>query len=174
MKTQYHMYLLFLLFISSCKKERGEQLPEKTSRGANTFGCMIDNNVFAAKDRCDYSVGFNFQTNCVTGEIDYYDRHLLRIFSRNDYFINNQKVKINIQVQLDSSETKFVKLVNANFIIETSQVESHYSLDTLQNNEFAIHDALNRTVLYGSFTLFFKNNNGQLKILRDGRFDIEK
>lgn len=170
MKIQY-ILLTLLSILSSCMKEKGEQLPKKTAVGAYTFGCMIDNDVFVATGRCDYSVGFNFQTNCVTGEIDYYGRHLLSIFSRNDYWINNQKVKIYIQVQLDSSETNLVKLVQASLNIEGYD---RYSLDTLQNNVFTLDDALNRTVLYSTFTLYLKNNTGQMKILRDGRFDIVK
>lgn len=170
MKPQYSILFLFTL-VSSCMKEKGEQLPKKTAIGEYTFGCMVDIDVFAATGRCDYSVGFNFQTNCVTSEIDYYGRHLLSIFSRNDYWINNQKVKIYIQVQLDSSETKLVKLVQASLNIEGYD---RYSLDTLQNNAFTLDDALNRTVFYGTFTLYLKNNNGQMKILRDGRFDIKK
>ena len=69
MKIQY-ILLTLLSILSSCMKEKGEQLPKKTAVGAYTFGCMIDNDVFVATGRCDYSVGFNFQTNCVTSEID--------------------------------------------------------------------------------------------------------
>ncbi len=167
----YFLLILSLVFFSSCKKEKGEQLPDKTAIGAYTFGCLIDNDVFAARGRCDYSVGFNFQTNCVESEIDYYGLHLLRIYSRNDYWINNHKVKIYIQVQLDSSETKFVKLVQASLNIEGYDP---YSLDTLQNNVFTLEVALNRTVFYGTFTLYLKNKNGQMKILRNGRFDTKK
>ena len=173
MKTQYSI-LFLLALVSSCMKERGVQLPEKTSRGAYTFGCMIDNDVFVARERCSYSVGLNLQTQCVTSSIDYYRQHILFIESRDDYWVNNQKIKIRFKVQLDSIEIKFIKLLSANLEIVNAQVVNSYSLDTLQNNAFTLDDALNRTVFYGTFTLYLKNNTGQMKILRDGRFDIEK
>jgi hypothetical protein len=173
MKTR-HLITILLLIITSCNKEKAEGLPKKTAQGANTFGCIIDNNPFIARDRCDYSVGLNLQSNCVEGEFDYYDRNTFRIFSRNDYFINNQEAKVYILVQMDSSQTKLVKLLSARFIIEDLQGDNSYSLDTLQNNEFKINNALNRAVYYGTFTLHLKNNTGQMKVLRDGRFDVAK
>jgi hypothetical protein len=149
-------------------------LPKKTAQGANTIGCIVDNTPFIARDPCDYSVGLNLQSNCLTGEFDYYDSTIFRIFSRNDYFINNQKAKLYILIQMDSSQTKFIKLLSASFTIENLQGEDAYKLDTLQNNEFTINNALNGTVFYGLFTLYLKSNTGQMKVLKDGRFDIAK
>lgn len=170
----YFLFILSLVFFISCKKEKGEQLPEKTARGAYTFGCMIDNDVYAARDRCSYSFGLNLQTQCVSGSISYYGHPLLIIDTRNDFFTKDQNARIHIQLQLDSSETKLVKIIKANLEILNSQGYNHYTLDTLQNNAFTIDDAMNRNVLYGTFTLYLKSNNGQMKVLRDGRFDIKK
>jgi hypothetical protein len=130
MKTR-HLIIILLLTVASCNKEKTEILPEKTSQGANTLGCKVDNNPFIARGRCDYNVGLNLQSNCVEGEFDYYDSNTFRIFSRNDYFINDQKAKVYIFVQMDSSQTNLVKLLSARFILEDLQGDKSYSLDTL-------------------------------------------
>lgn len=42
--------LLMIIVFDQCKKESNPELPPATTRGAMTFGCLVDGKVFVPRD----------------------------------------------------------------------------------------------------------------------------
>ena len=164
--------LIILVFVS-CKKNNypGDELPPVTSSGANTFGCIFDGKVFAAKTKCKYRVGPNFYSPpCVDIDLDY-DR--LELDAKSEDFMDHQNTKISISAKSDTNFTQIQQIFyNSRITIERSGSYEYYRLDTTQQNELKI---LNKRAgdISGIFTLHFINTTGQKKVLKDGRFDVQ-
>lgn len=171
MKTQYNIILFLAILFNGCKKETGEKLPEESHTGANTFGAMLENKNFVASGKCSSTMSLNLQTSCVAAEKDNYGNSFIRIYARDDYFTNTQAVKVYILLEMDSSFSTFVKLRSSSIIFNSQGIEDRYFLDSMANNEFRLK-AATASIIAGTFTLYYRNNNGASKKIQHGRFDI--
>lgn len=145
-------------------------LPPVTSIGANTFGCILEEKVFAVKTKCDHRVGIPLYTPpCVS--VDLYNESFL-LEAKSETFIEQQNTKIFINAKTDTNFTQILKFYNCSINIEKRGFYENYSLDTTQPNELKI---INKRAadISGIFTLHFINTSGQRKVLKDGRFDVQ-
>jgi hypothetical protein len=168
---------LSLFIISSCKKEKRkeEELPAITDNGANTFGCILDNRVFASRQKCKYTFVVDSSVPCVYASIYKYRPPFnsfteLNIEVKNKYFIDEEEVRLNLMTEVDTVTLKSTIIHQASLTFKRKNSSTNFELDFSKNNEF--NASISDAKVSGNFTLYFKNINGETKVMSNGRFDV--
>jgi hypothetical protein len=169
--------ILSALFLSNCKKEKRkeEKLPAITNNGANTFGCVMDNKIFASREKCRYTFVYNSSVPCVYASIYYYRPPFnsfteLNIEVKNKYFIENKEVILNLTTEVDTVSLKSIRIEEASLQFKEDNTSTYFELDVSKTNIF--NATISNANVSGIFTLYFKNSNGETKVMHDGRFDV--
>jgi len=168
--------LLTVFIFFSCKKEKinEEELPAITNNGANTFGCILDNRVFASREKCRYTFVFDSSVPCVYASIYRYRPPFnsfteLNIEVKNKYFIETEEVILNLTAEVDTINSRSFRINDASLKFRNSNTSNNFELDFSKTNIF--NAVLSTSNVSGTFTLYFKNNGGEIKVMNDGRFD---
>ena len=177
MKQFLLLGISLILLCSSCKKNKPvnpiDQLPPETQTGANTFGCLIDGQLFLPKGdplsgpikKAQYQFvngkqGFgisakNSSSNLVKGVGIQGDSILIKIgiYNLTDF---------NIKGVLSGSYAEF----------QSGNINDFYT-NTINRGQLVIKffDTVNQ-VVSGTYWFDAKNRNGQIIQIREGRFDL--
>ncbi len=178
MKSKLLIIVVLTAFVfASCKKEKikVEELPDITNYGANTFGCILDNRVFASREKCKYTFVVNSSVPCVYASIYHYRPPFnsfteLNIEVKNKYFIEREEVILNLMAEVDTVNLKSTRIDAASLQFKKNNTSNNFELDVSKNNIF--NAVISSSNVSGTFTLYFKNTNGEIKVLNDGRFDV--
>lgn len=181
MKTQYLICSLFLLLISSCKKEKGEQLPPITQEGRNTLGCLVDGKPFVPGETLfgninplscyyyssttNYKAGSLFiQGIAVNKEVSgniFIQR--ANIFSIGKYSLKSDSCSSNNQCDVAGY---YKKNEGTDYV---GQGVTYFS--TMGELVISKLDTLNKIVA-GTFYFSAKSPNGKIREITSGRFDL--
>ncbi|KHJ39505.1 hypothetical protein PBAC_00120 [Pedobacter glucosidilyticus] len=179
MKTLHYIIILFSyisLSASSCKKEKTgiDALPAATQEGKNTFGCLVNGEVFIARTTglfgppyftCEYN--FNSETNSF--------RFLL---SGTDKIREPQSsISINSNsISLTSGGKTILRELKdgyANAIYSETLIDE-FSTTALSNGEITITKLdESKRILSGTFWFDAVNETGEKVEVREGRFDMK-
>jgi len=176
--------LSFLLFTNmNCKKSSlnpVDQLPPATQEGKDTFGCLVNGQVFLPK-------GPLFGTPILISSYQYLTR-----LNANGYYFNvsgtkknstyNQSVSINTE---DLSLVQGQKYILKNYPNIGEAFGQYFTTDLLGNiNAYVTKDSFNgelyiskfdqvKHIVSGTFWFDGVNNNGEKVEVREGRFDVQ-
>ncbi|MDP1763189.1 MAG: DUF6252 family protein [Sediminibacterium sp.] len=175
----------FVLLSSSCRKNKPvnpiDQLPPETQTGANTFGCLVDGEVFkpGGAQLSGGSLGCNYQFLGTGANGGYYFRLSGVKGSGNNQtavglFTDSLKIQEGVKYLLDSSEKGKAYSHYSNLANGSSQNEWFYKTKkTNFGGELWIKklDTVNQ-IVSGTFWFDAVNANGQKVQIREGRFDV--
>lgn len=162
-----------ILAFASCTKDdfKKEELPPETCTGANTFGCLVNGQLWVAKS----------SSGSPAMNVDYFSATELNIFaSRNNIAnvpVNSTLESITFSIKNDSIKTK-------HFILDdVLKRQGSYSSDryncyyqtgytTASKLEITFHNVRER-IISGRFELYFPAQGNCAAIaITNGRFDI--
>ncbi|MCK9404784.1 MAG: hypothetical protein M0Q26_15430, partial [Chitinophagaceae bacterium] len=177
----------FVLLSSSCRKNKPvnpiDQLPPETQTGANTFGCLVDGEVFkpGGAQLSGGSLGCNYQFlgNGING--GYYFR-LAAVYQNNtngsgkSIGINTDglAIKENDKLLLTIPLTKGKASAGySNYQTQPTMNYDGYSTTSIISGELWLKklDTINQ-IVSGTFWFDAVNANGQKVQIREGRFDV--
>ena len=159
----------------SCKKDKKmDELPPITKTGANTFGCILDNRIFASTLKCPRPFSI-WPLPCVNASIYRYHPPFnsfteLNIEVKNNKFIENGEVLLNLRAEVDTVSYKITKIDEGSLSMQENNTNTNYQIDFSKTNLF--NATMTNEIVSGTFELYFKSVNGDTKVLKDGRFDI--
>jgi hypothetical protein len=187
MKNNYTYILLFALFTitiaGKCRKDKTplEQLPPETQTGANTFGCLVNGEVFkpGGAQLSGGSLSSNYQFLGDGPNGGYHFRLSAAKGSGNKQtavglFTDSLKIQGGKQYILESEENGKAYAHYSNLGNGTSQNEWFYGTKKGSfEGELLIRrlDTINQ-IVSGTFWFDAVNANGQKVQIREGRFDI--
>jgi hypothetical protein len=161
-----------IVCFSSCNKgeteDKSKKLPEYSQRGANTFGCLINDEVFRPGApagsmylplQCDYQIINDTPFFLLgAGDLDN-DQHL--IIGLNRVFINRDTVIL--------FRRAGVKRLTASYKTDATYITT----DTVSGILDVKYFDLTRQIIAGTFWLDAINeSSGEVIKIRDGRFDL--
>ncbi|KHJ39504.1 hypothetical protein PBAC_00110 [Pedobacter glucosidilyticus] len=180
MKTLHYIIILFSylsLSASSCKKEKTgiEALPAATQEGKNTFGCLVNGEVFIARGRsgfsppyfeCDYS--FISETNSFRFYLRGTDE--IRSSNTNSIIIYSTGIKLNSSIKIDLRELQD-GYANARY---SETLLNEFSTTSTSKGEITITKLdESKRILSGTFWFDAVNEAGEKVEVREGRFDMK-
>ncbi len=162
-----------LLLIYSCNKDDDypkEELPPITSEGANTFGCLVDGEVWLPEK----DVFFELISTSEKLEVSYNkDKKRLRIYSKKDKCVNDiQTVDQRFSLTFLLDEKPTYDPDDCDRIFKDYLKNTYYDLDSLYHHEIDIirHD----TIISGTFNFrAIDHGNADTVYITDGRFDVK-
>jgi hypothetical protein len=186
MKFLILITLSFVCFGSSCKKNKisdpSDQLPPETQTGANTFGCLINGEVFkpGGASLTGGSLACNFQYLGVGPNGGYFFR--LAAISRNNnsgesksvgLFTDSLKILQGVEYILIAPKIKGTAYALYGYTRDNPLAIDDYETNSINIGKLQIKklDTVNQ-IISGSFWLDAVNKNGQKVEVRDGRFDV--
>ncbi|MDP3667216.1 MAG: DUF6252 family protein [Sediminibacterium sp.] len=176
----------FVLLSSSCRKNKPvnpiDQLPPETQTGANTFGCLVDGEVFkpGGASLTGGSLSCNYQYLGTGPSGGYFFR--LAAISRN----NNSGESKSIGLFTDSlkilqgGEYKFIapRIKESAYALYGYTKDNPITIDDYETNNLNTGklqikklDTINQ-IVSGTFWFDAVNANGQKVQIREGRFDV--
>ena len=171
---------LFLLS-AGCKKNKPsdpiDQLPPETQTGANTFGCLVNGQVFkpggaqlsGGSLSCNYQFlngGYYFRLSAVKGVGN--NQSAIGLFT------DSLKIEEGFTYVLDTSEKKKAYSYYSNLAAGLSQNEWFYETKRTTHKGGLLvkkFDLVNQ-IASGTFWFDAVNANGQKVEVREGRFDV--
>jgi hypothetical protein len=166
------VYCIILAFLSCTKDDfQKDELPAETHIGANTFGCLVNGQLWVAKS----------SSGSPAMNVDYFSATELNIFaSRNNIAnvpVNSTLESITFSIKNDSIKTKHFVLDDVlkrrgNF--SSDRYNCYYQTTNTSNNklEITFHDVRER-IISGRFELSFPAQGNCAAIaITNGRFDI--
>lgn len=180
MKPLFLIIACSLLIGSSCRKHKTtspiDQLPAETQTGANTFGCLVNGQVF--KPGGASLIGGSLQCNYQLVNNDYYFVLIGRNQTANNLltsvglYADSLKIevgnKLNLKTRAEGNTSgDYFKALSA------SQYEEYETNGSSYNGELWIKklDTFNQ-IVSGIFWFDAVNANGQKVEVREGRFDV--
>ena len=170
MKKKIVFFSLILLIISSCSKADCDNpldcLPEKTTNGENTFGCIVEGGVFTPSS-----------TGMGGSGLDVYYKNTDDIESLSISAINHKKdnaiylviiddIEADHTYQLSSSKDDSYGLFSENLSYYETFRESSGSVTI---NKFDRENG----IISGEFNFSAKNDSGKIVEVTQGRFDLD-
>ncbi len=178
MKRKHSRLVLIIVLLISCEKEKTPlptELPPITEEGKNTFGCVIENEVYVPEiRRTSWSIpGSQFDAIEFTFPVypDYNFRvSTIRLVDKDDALMDAQ-----VEFMIDSSVNNIGRY---NFSHVTVKYENeYYYSDTSNKGELIVskYDSVNK-IIAGTFifSAIDKNNtNSKIININEGRFDLK-
>ncbi len=172
----------FSLIAFSCKKHKSDpisQLPPETQTGENTFGCLVNGQVFVPKGpslspiltcyyphlNTDYSKGYFFQ---VYAKSKGKDCELSSISIDTDSLTIQEEQEIALKlITKGGAAGRYTYYPDCSLFI-------NYTTDSLNTGKLLIKkfDSVNQ-IVSGTFWFNAINENGDILKITDGRFDME-
>ncbi|WP_304067358.1 DUF6252 family protein [Pedobacter glucosidilyticus] len=180
MKTLKYIIILisyFSLSASSCKKDKTgiDALPAATQEGRNTFGCLVNGEVFIARSRggfgppyfeCDYS--FISGTNSFRFYLRGTDK--IRSSNSNSIIIYSTGISLISDTKLNLEE---LKDGNASARYSETLIDE-YNTSAISKGEITITKLdESKRILSGTFWFDAVNEAGEKIKVREGRFDMK-
>jgi hypothetical protein len=182
-----HLNSLFILLITlflfiSCKKEKVspiEQLPAATQEGKNTFGCLVNGNVFkpkgsffgGANTECYYQYINSNNINGYVFQVAGFRKEESRRVSMIRLHGDDILLKEGETYQLLNQEN--TNMYGSYFIISNPDV-TEYSTSTTSSGELKItHFDPEKFIVSGTFWFDAVNAKGEKVEVREGRFDMQ-
>jgi hypothetical protein len=168
-----------ILLCGSCKKNRPSdpvsQLPPETQKGANTFGCLVDGQVFTPKGnplsgpviKAQYQFVNGIQTFSVSASQKQGDGSIRIVAVQGD------------SISLNTGTVELTMFqINGNYwggygeISSLNPSNNHFT-NTVNRGELKItrFDPVNQ-IVSGTFWFDAKNATGKIVQVREGRFDL--
>ena len=162
-----------MLLSASCKKEKSnnpvDNLPPATQTGENTFGCLVNGEVFTAKNKALGSFDLFKEYTFYNGSM------LLTVSAYNSK--NNSQILIHIRDLEVKNDAKFI--LNSNdtplgeYVITHNGVFNSYKTNLTNNRVLEVSRYDNKlSILSGKFSFDAVNANGEKVEIREGRFDL--
>ncbi|MCU7693043.1 hypothetical protein ACFSPU_02200 [Haoranjiania flava] len=145
--------LALLLSAGSCKKSAQNQLPPATQTGANTFGCKINGVVYKCRGLWDPR-GI-FQTDGI-----YFQYSEDKMYLK-EHFSAPEKTIIAMRFEYDGKTGIYKEFITRSF-------------ETVSQNSYVKVTRFDDLVFSGEFTFIVTFDDGTVKTITDGRFDIKK
>ncbi|MRX48488.1 DUF6252 family protein [Pedobacter puniceum] len=179
MKTLKYIIILISylsLSASSCKKDKTgiDALPAATQEGKNTFGCLVNGEVFIARSRtgfgppyfaCEY--GFNSETNSFRFYLRGSDR--IQSSNRNTIIISFNGISLISGTRLDIRE---LQDGYANAIYFKTSIDE-FNTNATSKGEITITKLdESKRIISGTFWFDAVNETGEKVEVREGRFDM--
>jgi hypothetical protein len=179
MKSKLLILLVLTTFIFwGCKKVKPieDELPAITNTGANTFGCILDGKAYVPRRKCPRLTIMGNGSPCFDAWIYKYHPPYnsfteFKIGVTYDKFINDKDVELEITAEMDTVNSKSIRVDEA-YLRYANSNTTRYTLDTTKNNIFNSVINLTGKIASGTFTLYFINSTGDTKTLSNGRFDF--
>ena len=173
MRNQILTILCILLLLGGCKKKKEgiEALPEATQIGKNTFGCLVNGEVFLPRaPGIPISLSTSYQF--VDGKY-LYSWYATRVEGNNrkSFFLNAKDVileeKVYALTQFDTSQS-----FSGRFSSSVGDISDDYETSPSLQGEIRITkvDQVKR-IIAGTFWFDAENKDGQKVEVREGRFD---
>lgn len=167
---------MFLLI--SCEKEKNPlptELPPITEEGKNTFGCMIENEIYVPEiRRISWSIPGQ-QSEPIELIFPQYPDYFFRVSTIRLVDKNDELMDAQIEFTVNSSVNK---LGNYTFSHTTIKYKNgYYSSDIINNGILSIskYDTINN-IISGTFNFSAIDNNtfSETININEGRFDLKK
>jgi len=157
---------------ASCKKEKMgiDGLPAATQTGENTFGCMVNEKLFIPNN---YSLGKSSLEKSYPLSGLYQYNFQLEVHRRDGDDLSN--VYISTYAQLREGLTIPLLEVATQGVASASYVRNgdYYSTTSQNKGEIKItHFNITNRVISGTFSFDAINKKGEIKQIREGRFDV--
>ncbi len=176
MKKIIYLLLALPLLAAQCKKDDSlvpEELPAITSDGKGTFGCLIDGEVFVAKEGKG-----NILTSGLPAFTSIYYVKSNRIFLAGNSKDNNKEYHAEAGMSIQSISNKnnilFDGRTTDEFAYYRNRNLSEFSFvtDSISRGEMKLlrFDTVSQ-IIAGTFWFDVRNGNDTIKI-REGRFDL--
>ncbi|RUT72803.1 hypothetical protein [Ancylomarina longa] len=169
------LLLVFIMLTANCcEKDDDPQLPPVTQTGENTFGCLVNGEVWIPRPNLPYPkiqvvLGLNVLTNDKYLDIIAYQGAASHL----GFFFCEQELKegktINLQRTMETKDC--VDAVYMSKILDQDNIT--FQIDSIHTGEFLITrlDTIEK-VISGTFSFDAINKNGVIVEVRDGRFDL--
>jgi len=164
------LLILLLITLFSCKKEQKSlptELPPLTTEGKNTFGCLIENEIYVPEIRRTA-----LTTPIYINEFPKYPNYCFtvtttRLVNNNDN-VMDAEVGFKISIVKDTGEY--------NIIYSTIKYNNkYYQSDSLNNGKLKIIklDTINK-IISGTFYIKALSEDSNIINITNGRFDLKK
>lgn len=181
MKQLILIVLSFILLSSSCRKNKSgnpvDQLPPETQTGANTFGCLIDGQVFKPKGGTIgapvLTAGYQLLIGGYHLSVGATDRS--NSTKSTTVIIGADSVKLNIGTYSLSKYRVKGFLGGGVVYSEDNQLPKRYYTNNIQVGQVVIKkmDEINQ-IISGTFWFDAIDTNSNKTVqIRDGRFDLQ-
>ena len=178
MQRLFCLYCLFLI-LTACERldpQPVDQLPPATQEGANTFGCLVDGEVFLPKNESilhlPYSASYGYGSLSGSAHIDVVNTDLGMRF----YFSFEKTLVEPTYYELPSYDTlpNTTIIPNPEIFFETGDVNFRHRLLSGFIDITAL-DTLDVRFVSGTFSFDFVNetDNSDTVSVTDGRFDLK-
>jgi len=165
--------LSVLTLILSCKKSnRPDQLPEVSTEGKNTFGCLIDGKVFVPKVRFNsplslsaYYAGVPVPQLSITAPRDESER------SRITLYLQSQGILLSEGATYRLGSPGTTGVVYAKYVHTVDLERISYGSSPDLNGELHILK-LTSKIISGTFSYDAVSSEGKKVEVRNGRFDL--
>jgi len=173
MKNRILAVFCVLLLLGGCKKKKEgiEALPEATQVGKNTFGCLVNGEVFLPRS---YGISTDMSTSYEFADGKYsFLLYATRVTGneRKSFFIRANDLSLEEKVySLDKYDTS--KSFSVNYLSSLGNVSYIYETSPLLQGEIRITKIDHiKEIVSGTFWFDVENKDGQRVEVREGRFD---
>lgn len=177
------LLLLVVLFSTSCKKKDVapiDQLPALTTEGKNTFGCLVNGEVFKPKGsmfagpklECFYQFvdgEYHFGLSASMDEKESCELYVIYVFNDGSAIEEGKTYKLKTRTESSSASGMYTA---ANSQCKDPAIV--YETNELADGELKIiHFELEKQIVSGTFWFDAVNDKGEKVEVREGRFDMQ-
>jgi hypothetical protein len=173
MKKNVSYLILIALIAFQCKKpDSASQLPPITTTGANTFGCLVNGNVWLP-----YYEGWSTQINAlaITAETKNYAFNEVQIFAADTKQSENSRLYLTIDGIKDTGYYHISNYLNEGMVFFSTDNEQFEPFDTFGLVHIIKCDTINK-IISGTFSFIgYTDPNhtiAKTASITDGRFDM--